>query len=88
MDEAVQLITILGLAVCLGVLYRRAKAARKQPAASTRQRLKTAHALIIALAVWLVVYFNLQHLNGALSGQPANEPSIWERVVRFLAEGN
>ena len=79
------MVTILGLAVCLGVLYLRAKAAKTSPASSTRQRLKTAHVLLIALAVWLVVNFNLQHWNRALGGQPAGEPSAWERIVRFLA---
>jgi len=83
-----QLIAILGLAVCFGTLYLRAKAAKTRPASSTKQRLKTAHLLLIALAVWLVVNFNLQHLNGALGGQPADEPSSWERIVRFLAAGN
>jgi hypothetical protein len=88
MDEAVHLIAILGSAVRLGMLYLRAKAANTRPASSTKQRLKTAHALLIALAVWLVVNFNLQHLNGALAGQPEGEPSTWERIVRFLAGGN
>ena len=88
MDESVQLVTILGLAVCLAMLYLRAKAAKTSPASSTRQRLKTAHVLLIALAVWLVVNFNLQHLNRALGGQGSGEPSAWERIVRFLAGGN
>jgi len=88
MDEKVQPITILGLVVCLGMLYLRAKAAKTRPASSTKQRLKTAHVLLIALAVWLVVNFNLQHLNRTLDGQPAGEPSTWEKLVRFLAEGN
>lgn len=82
------MVTILGLAVCLGVLYLRARAAKTRPASTTKQRLKTAHVLLIALAVWLVVNFHLQHLNGALGGQPAGEPSTWERIVRFLAGGN
>ena len=88
MDEAVQPVTILGLALCLGMIYLRAKAAKSRPASTTKQRLKTAHVLLIAVAVWLVVNFNLQHLNGALSGQTAGEPSTWERIVRFLARGN
>jgi hypothetical protein len=88
MDDAVQLITILGLAVCLGMLYLRAKGARARRSSSTKQRLKTAHVLLIALAVWLVVNFNLQHLNRALGGQAADEPSTWERIVRFVAGGN
>jgi hypothetical protein len=84
-DEAVQWITALGLMVCLGMLYLRAKAASTRTGSSAKQRLKTAHVLWIALAVWLVVNFNLQHLNGALGGQPPNDPSTWERIVRFLA---
>jgi hypothetical protein len=83
-----QFITILGLAMCLGMLFLRAKAAKTQPASSTKQRLKTAHVLLIALAVWLVVNFNLQHLNRAIGGQPVGEPSTWERIVRFLAGEN
>ena len=86
MDETVQLITILGLAVCLGMLYLRAKAARTRPPSTAKQRWKTAHVLLIALAVWLVVTFNLQHLNMALGGRPAGEPSTWERLVRLVAE--
>jgi hypothetical protein len=81
------MVTILGLMVFLGMLYLRAKAAKTRPASSTKQRLKTAHVLLIALAVWLVVSFNLQHLNRALGGEPAGEPSTWERIVRFVAEG-
>ena len=88
MDEAVQLVTILGLVGCLGMLFLRARAAKTQPASTTKQRLKTAHVLLIALAVWLVVNFNMQHLNRALGGQPAGEPSTWERIVRFLAGEN
>ena len=88
MDEAVQLITILGVALCLGMLYLRGKAASTRPPSSTKQRLKTAHVLLIALALWLVVNFNLQHLNRALGGQPPGEPSTWERIVRFLAGEN
>ena len=88
MDEAVQLITILGLAAFVGMLFLRAKAAKMRPPSSTKQRLNTAHVLLIALAVWLVVNFNLQHLNTALGGQPAAEPSTWERIARFLAGRN
>jgi hypothetical protein len=88
MDETVQLVTILGLAVRLGMLYLRAKAAKTRPASSTKQRLKTAHVLWIALAVWLVVNFNLQHLNRALDGPSPGEPHTWERIVRFVAGGN
>jgi len=90
MDEGgfVQFITILGLALCLGMLYLRVKGAKTRAASSTKQRLKTARVLLVALLVWLVINFNLQHMNRALSGEPVGEPSAWEKVARFLAGGN
>jgi hypothetical protein len=86
--EPVQFVTILGLVLCLGMLYLRAKTAKARPASNAKQRVKTAQVLLIALAVWLVVSFNLQHLNRALDGQRVGEPSTWEQIVRFLAGGN
>lgn len=83
-----QFVTILGLAVALGVLYLRSRAAKGKAASTTKQRLQTARVLAIALLVWLVINFNLQHLNHALSGQPVGEQSAWERIVRFLAGGD
>lgn len=83
-----QFVTILGLAAALGVLYLRARAAKGQGPSSTKQRLKTAHMLAIALLVWLVINFNLQHLNQSLGGHPAGEPSAWERIVRYVAGGD
>jgi hypothetical protein len=80
-----QLITILGAAVCLGVIFLRAKAAKGRPPADTKKRLRTAQILLVALLAWLVINFKLQHLNRALSGDPAEAPSTWERVVTFLA---
>ena len=83
-----QFVTFLGLAVCLGVLYLRARAAKGQPPRTTKQKLTTARVLVVALLVWLVISFNLQHLNQSLSGQPVGEQSAWERIVRFVAGGN
>jgi len=63
------------LAVCLGILLPAHQGSKNSAVSSAKQRLKTAHVLLIALGVWLVVNFNLQHLNRALGGQPAGEPS-------------
>ena len=80
-----QFITLIGLAVCLGVIFLRAKAAKGRATADTRTRLKTAKILLVALLAWLVISFKLQHLNHALSGEPVEPPTTWERVVTFLA---
>ena len=79
-------ITILGLALCLGVIFHRAREARKQPPNSPKQRFDTAHLLFSALLVWLVISMNLQHLDHALSGEPHAQPSTWERIVQTLSD--
>ncbi len=81
-----QAITILGLALCLGVLYQRARKARTQPARSLKQRFKTAHLLFAALLAWLVISMHLKHLNRALSGEPQEPRSTWESVVQKLSD--
>jgi hypothetical protein len=83
--KVMQLITILGLAVCLGVIFLRAKAAKGQAPSDTKKRLKTAKILFVALLAWLVISFRLQHLNNALSGEPVGAPSTWEHVITFLS---
>jgi len=79
-------ITILGLALCLAVLYKRARKARTQPASRAKQRFKTARLLVGAILVWLVVSIQLKHLNRAISGEPQAAPSLWERVVQTLSD--
>jgi thiosulfate reductase cytochrome b subunit len=86
MGRLVQAITILGLAVCLGVLYARAKKARKQPANTRKKHFDTAHLLVGALLVWLVISMNLRHLDRSLSGEPQAPQSTWERVIRTLSD--
>ena len=79
-------ITILGLALCLGVILFRAREARKKPASTPKQRFDTAHVLIAALIVWLIVSMNLRHLDRSLSGEPQPEQSTWEKVVRTISD--
>ena len=81
----VQPITIFGVALCLIVLFLRAREARNKPASTWKQRFKTAHVLIAAILVWLIVSFNLQHLDQSLSGEP-QPPSTWEKVVRTISD--
>ena len=81
-----QPVTIFGLAVCLAVLYSRARKAPVRTPGSTKRRFKTAHLLVGALLAWLVISIQLQHLNRALSGEPQAPPSLWERVVQTLSD--
>ncbi len=81
-----QLITVLGLALCLGVLFQRARRARTQSSRSLKQRFRTAHLLLAALLVWLVISMHLRHLNRAMGGQPQTPQSTWDRVIETLSE--
>lgn len=81
-----QPVTILGLAVFLGVLFLRARHAPKPQLRNWKQWRGTAKVLLAAIVVWLVVSFNLQHLERSISGEPQTEPSTWERVIRTLAD--
>jgi hypothetical protein len=86
MEGFMQPITFLGLALCLFVLYKRARKAKEQPPSTNRQRLKTAHLLWGAVLAWLVISLHLQHLNRALSGEPKAPQSTWERVIFALSD--
>ena len=79
-------ITILGLALCLAVIYLRARSVRTAAPSTVKQRFKTGHFLLAALLAWLVISLQLQHLNHALSGEEHGERSTWERVVRTVAD--
>jgi len=81
-----QAITVLGLALCLGVLFYRARKAPKQAPSGMTRRFKTAHVLIGALLAWLVISMQLQHLNRGLSGEPQAPQSTWERLIQALSE--
>jgi len=81
-----QPITILGLVLCLGVLYMRARKARKQPPRGLKQRFGTAHVLVAALLAWLVISMHFEHLNRALGGEPPAPRSNWERMIEALSD--
>jgi hypothetical protein len=81
-----QLITVVGLALFLVVLFLRAREARTRPASSAKQRFKTAHVLVAALLVWLVISLNLKHLDRSLGGEPQGPQSTWEKVIRTLSD--
>jgi putative copper export protein len=81
-----QAITVLGLMLCLGVLFQRAFKARKQPSRSLSKRFGTARLLLGALLAWLVISLHLQHLNRAMGGEPQASRSTWERVIDALSD--
>lgn len=66
------------------MIYLRSRKARTQQPRGTKRRLGTFKLLLGALLVWLIVSFNLQHLNLAMSGED-QAPSTWERVVRTVS---
>jgi hypothetical protein len=81
-----QPITILGMALCLGLLAYRASKARKKPRSSSKRRFKTAHVLIAVLFVWLLVSLRLDHLNRAMSSDAPVPHSAWERIIQTLSD--
>ena len=81
-----QAITILGLGLCLAVLFFRARAARTQPPSSLKQRLGTAKMLLGVLVVWLLISMNLRHLDRAISGEPKAPLTTWEKIIVALSD--
>ena len=81
-----QTITLLGMALCLFVLYKRARNARTQPPSGLKKRSKTLHLLVAAVVVWLVINMHLQHLNRVMGGEPDVPQSTWERVITTLSD--
>ncbi|MDP8982734.1 MAG: hypothetical protein M3O35_19325 [Acidobacteriota bacterium] len=83
----IQPVTLLGVGLCLAVLYLRYRSQPKDAKRSSpRQKLKTAKILLAALVVWMGIHYSLQHMIGNLDGAPAEEPSMLERVVRYLGK--
>jgi len=81
-----QLITLLGAAACLGVLYFRYRRQPKNAPRRTRtQKLATAKALLVALCAWLALNTALRHLIGNLNGVATPEPTFMERVVSYIS---
>ena len=82
----IQPITLLGAGLSLGVLYLRYKSRPKDsPRRSSKQILKTAKILLAAFVAWMGVYYALQHMILNVDGIPAQEPSLMERIVRYLS---
>ena len=80
-------VTLLGVGLCLGVLYFRYRNQPKDgPRSNPKQKLKFAKVLLAALVAWMGIHYSLQHMIGNLDGAPAEEPSIMERIVRYLAK--
>ena len=56
------------------------------PKAKVTDKLKLAKILVVALLGFAVIGYNLQKLGHDLDGTPRYEPSLVERVVRFVAD--
>lgn len=83
----IQPITLLGAGLSLGILYFRYKSQPKNQAKRTHKQItKTAKILFAAVLAWLTLGFTLQHMIGNIDGIPAQEPSTFEKVVRFFSK--
>ncbi|HLJ48475.1 MAG TPA: hypothetical protein VKU01_20815 [Bryobacteraceae bacterium] len=81
-----QLITVLGVALCFGVLYMRYQNQSRNRAQVTKPgNLRTVKILIGALLAWLTLSFTLRHMIGKLDGAD-HEPSSLERVVSYFSK--
>jgi len=81
-----QLITLLGAAACLSLIYFRYRNQPKNAPRRTRtQKLATAKALLVALCAWLALNTALRHLIGNLDGAATPEPTFIERVVSYIS---
>ena len=79
-----QVITIVGMALCFTVLYYRIRKTRSGPRSGTKRRFKTLHLLLGAILVWLVISMHLRHLTNTLGGEPQAPASTWDRVIETL----
>jgi heme/copper-type cytochrome/quinol oxidase subunit 2 len=80
-----QLITLLGVGLYFVLLYFRYRSqSKQQPRRNILETLMTAKVLLIALAVWLMVSFKLQHTLAKLDGTHS-EPQLLERIASFFS---
>jgi hypothetical protein len=83
----IQPITLLGAGLALRVLYFRYKSQPKDQAKRTPKQIsKTAKIIFAAALAWLTLGFTLQHMISNIDGVPAQEPSTFEKVVRFFSK--
>lgn len=81
----IQPITILGAALCFGLLYFRYKnRPRNSPPRTSGQKLRTVRVLLVVFIAWMAVSFSLQHFIRNLDGAPDQKPSLLERIVSSL----
>ena len=76
-------------ALALALLFLRARRAGVLapggPRRTLKKRFSTGKLLIGAAIAWLLIGFQLQHLNHEISGDPADPPSAWEQIVNFVS---
>jgi hypothetical protein len=81
----IQPVTLLGAGLCLGVLFLRYRSQPKDgKRSSPKQKLKFVKVLLAALVAWMGIYYTMQHMIVNIDGGAAQEPSMMERVVRYL----
>jgi hypothetical protein len=82
-----QLITLLGAASCLGVLYFRYRNQPKNAPPRTRsQKLAAAKVLLVVLCALLALNTALRHLIGNLDGVATPKPTFTERVISYFSK--
>jgi hypothetical protein len=82
-----QPITLLGLGLCLGVLYLRYKGQPKdRPARSPKRKLGAVKILVAGFLAWMALSYTLQHMIRNIDGVTAHEPSLMERVVAYWSK--
>ena len=82
----IQPVTLLGAGLCFAVLFLRYRSQPKdRPRRSPQQKVKTAKVLLAAFLAWMTLSYTLQHMIGKMDGTD-REPSLIERVVRFLSK--
>ena len=82
----IQPITLLGAGLCFLVLFLRYRSQPKdRPRRTLKQKAKTAKVLFAAFLAWMTLSYTLQHMIGKMDGAD-HEPSLMERIVRFLSK--
>jgi hypothetical protein len=82
-----QPITLLGLGLCLGVLYLRYKSQPKdRPRRTSKQKFGTLKILVAGFLAWMALSYTLQHMIRNIDGVTEREPSLMERVVAYWSK--
>lgn len=85
----IQPITILGAALCFGLLYFRYKnRPRNSPPRTSGQKLRTVRVLLVVFIAWMAVSFSLQHFIRNLDGARTRNHRYWSASFRPYGRSN